>query len=99
MSARLVVQTLLGVALMLSAGVAAADPNCRCRYDGRYFSLGDKVCIKVNGRTKMARCDMFLNNTSWTFLGDSCPLSENAPYSHFDPVQIALKPEAAATAR
>ncbi len=49
-------------------GATKADPKCQCRFQGQRYELGEFACI----RSKLARCDMFLNNTSWTFLDDSC---------------------------
>ena len=59
----------------------AGDPKCQCRYQGQRYNIGEFACI----RSKMARCDMFLNNTTWTFLEDSCgsvlldPLPQSKP--------------------
>lgn len=44
---------------------------CTCRMAARDYSVGDQVCI----RGQRAVCDRVLNNTSWRFLGQSCPLS------------------------
>lgn len=44
---------------------------CTCRMAQRDYSIGDQVCI----RGQRAVCDRVLNNTSWRFLGQSCPLS------------------------
>lgn len=66
---------------VLADGATKADPKCQCRYQGQRFNLGEYACI----RSKLARCDMFLNNTSWTFLDDSCgavhlePLPQSKP--------------------
>ena len=49
-------------------GATKNDPKCQCRYQGQRYNLGEYACI----RSKLARCDMFLNNTTWTFLDDSC---------------------------
>lgn len=50
-----------------------ADPDCRCRADGRYFELGDVACIGGATNRRLAQCVMVLNNTSWTILEDQCP--------------------------
>ncbi len=54
--------------VVMADGATSADPKCQCRYQGQRYNLGEFACI----RSKLARCDMFLNNTSWTFLDDSC---------------------------
>jgi hypothetical protein len=64
------------VVAVLPAAGAHAGPNCQCRADdGRRVELGETACL----RGQLARCEMFLNNTSWRFLGQSCPQSLNAP--------------------
>jgi len=44
-----------------------AGENCTCRYEGNDMATSQ-------GR-KLARCERILNNTSWKFLGDGCPIS------------------------
>jgi hypothetical protein len=61
-----VAAAVLGWALAVPA---AADPNCKCRLAGERFDLGTVMCI----RGKLARCEMFLNNTSWKTIADTCP--------------------------
>ena len=48
-----------------------ADIPCSCRANGTDYDAGQLVCI----RGKVARCGYSLNNTSWQFLGRSCPTS------------------------
>ena len=57
--------TLGAPAPVLADGV---DKKCLCRFQGQRYQLGEYACI----RSKLARCEMFLNNTTWTFLDDSC---------------------------
>src|SRR4051794_1708175 len=67
-------------ALTLASAVAVAGGmKCQCRYDGRVFDQGQLVCIRVDSRTKLARCDMALNNSSWTFLQNGCPTAMATP--------------------
>lgn len=55
---------------------ATAGPNCRCRAaDGHQVEVGETACI----RGKLARCEMFLNNSSWKFTDKACPQSSIAP--------------------
>jgi hypothetical protein len=63
---------LAAFAVMTPLG-ADAGVDCRCRADGRFFSIGDLVCIKTSGGPKLAQCAMALNNTSWTIVSDGCP--------------------------
>ncbi len=52
---------------------ASAEHKCQCLYQGKRFEQGQLVCIKVDGASHLARCDMLLNNSSWTFLSTGCP--------------------------
>ena len=71
---------ILALLLLLAlASSALAGPECRCRYLGREFEHGALVCITLDGRSKLARCDMLLNNSSWTFLKDGCPSALMTP--------------------
>ncbi|MCB1474645.1 MAG: hypothetical protein H6883_09360 [Rhodobiaceae bacterium] len=49
----------------------SAEIPCSCRANGTDYDAGQLVCI----RGKVARCGYSLNNTSWQFLGRSCPTS------------------------
>ncbi len=74
---------------MLAALAAATFPafagsngiDCRCLYQGRYFEQGETVCIRVDGRARLARCGMLLNNSAWKFLSDGpgCPSASMTP--------------------
>lgn len=66
--ASLVLATTGSFAPVFADGATKSDPKCLCRFQGQRYSVGEYVCI----RSKLARCDMFLNNTTWTFLEDSC---------------------------
>ncbi len=66
---------LYGAALCLAAWSSApanAAPDCRCRYQGTFYKLGQCVCMRVGGITRWACCGKVLNNTSWSFVSDSC---------------------------
>lgn len=49
-------------------GLTKFDPKCMCRANGQRYTLGEYACIQ----SKLARCEMFLNNTTWKFTSDSC---------------------------
>ena len=55
-----------------SARVPQVD--CTCRYRDRDIFVGDAVCM--NG--KLARCEMVLNNTSWSVTKDACPIASRS---------------------
>ena len=40
--------------------------------EGRTFDMGEIACLRVDGRNELARCDMVLNNPSWTLLKRPC---------------------------
>jgi hypothetical protein len=48
---------------------------CRCRFQGSAYKLGDTVCMNTHLGVQLARCDLFLNNTSWVPTGTPCTLS------------------------
>ena len=55
--------------------------NCKCRNrDGRYYELGQSVCLNVDGRSYLARCEMKLNVSSWTPIDDGCPVTQRMSF-------------------
>jgi hypothetical protein len=58
---------------------AGPDGDCTCRYDGGDVVEGQTACVKTPGGMQLARCDRFLNNTSWKFLGQPCPTASASP--------------------
>ena len=63
----------------LAATAAAAEPSsfhCACRAgDGSRHELGQTVCIRVDGKSYLARCETSLNVTSWHKIQDGCPVA------------------------
>ncbi|MHB0954411.1 MAG: hypothetical protein ACYC10_21160 [Allorhizobium sp.] len=53
---------------------SAQDCTCRNR-DGKKYELGRVICLDVDGRRYLARCEMNLNVTTWTKLQEGCPIS------------------------
>lgn len=45
---------------------------CYCRTNERNFDMGETACIRIEGRSELARCDMVQNNPSWTLLRRPC---------------------------
>jgi hypothetical protein len=73
----------LGVLSVLVPGLvsalipAVADAhNCKCRNRGVLFNLGETSCLRVDGTSYLARCEMKLNVSSWTKIQDGCPVTE-----------------------
>jgi len=69
---------LLALAVLAPTGASAAHQG-QCLYQGKKFEQGELVCIKVDGSARLARCDMLLNNSSWTFLKTGCPTATFTP--------------------
>lgn len=59
---------------------SVAETQCTCRYAGQSYALGACVCIDlpVGGR-QFACCGMVLNNTSWKFSDEGCPMAATEP--------------------
>jgi hypothetical protein len=60
---------------------AAAD--CTCRGPGVVAHHGQTVCLHTPDGPRLARCEMVLNNSSWTFLPDPCPEASGEGHSEF----------------
>lgn len=59
---------------------SAAEPRCTCRYAGQSYDLGTCVCMKAPGGIEQrVCCGMVLNNTSWEFTGEGCPVARAGP--------------------
>lgn len=60
----------LVLAFIAPAPVLAAQA---CLANGKSFKIGETACLTIAGESHLARCDMVLNNTSWTKINDDCP--------------------------
>jgi hypothetical protein len=49
---------------------------CLCRFRDMDYRLGDTVCMNTHLGVQLARCDLFLNNTSWIPIGVPCTISQ-----------------------
>jgi hypothetical protein len=86
-------RVLLVFALTVLAPVGAlAEHRCQCLYQGKEFDQGALVCIRVDGTARLARCDMLLNNSSWTFLKTGCPTAAATPLPA-KRLPVSFKPE------
>ena len=69
----------VGFLFAFAAPVSAhAAPTCLA--NGKSFNVGDTACLTVAEDSHFARCEMVLNNTSWTKVKDECP--GEAPKQH-----------------
>ncbi|GIL00897.1 MAG: hypothetical protein BroJett030_07960 [Alphaproteobacteria bacterium] len=69
----------VALAAALIAGLSAAGgarADCTCRYEGGDVLEGQTACIRTSSGARLARCEKFLNNTSWTFLDQPCPTAQ-----------------------
>ncbi len=57
------------------SGATGEPIPCRCRFQGTAYRLGDTVCMTTPLGVQFARCDLFLNNTSWIPTGVPCTMS------------------------
>jgi hypothetical protein len=71
-----------------------ADPNCTCRYAGQSFALDTCVCITTSSGSKRACCGFVLNNTSWKFTDQACPIA-SAPITQSTKLARASRPNRA----
>ena len=62
------------LAMATATPVLAAQ---ECLANGKSFQVGQVTCLTIANESHLARCDMVLNNTSWTNIHDDCP--GNAP--------------------
>jgi hypothetical protein len=77
----------IGLAFAMAAPVAAfADQQCLA--NGKSYQVGQVACLTVPDQSHMARCDLVLNNTSWTKIGDTCPDNTMKPHLHVTPISV-----------
>jgi len=48
---------------------------CRCRHRDGKALLGEKICQRRGGELVTLRCDLVLNNTSWTEIAKGCDVA------------------------
>jgi hypothetical protein len=75
------------MASAMAAWPALAAPESLA--NGKSFQLGQSACLKVAGKDHLARCEMVLNNTSWTKVEDTCPENGVPPHSGTEPISDA----------
>ncbi|TIS03911.1 MAG: hypothetical protein E5X14_23215 [Mesorhizobium sp.] len=79
----------VGLALAFAAPALAAP---ECLANGKSFKLGETACLTIAGESHLARCDMVLNNTSWTKVQDDCPGENQAPKLHPTSITAPTEP-------
>lgn len=51
----------------------AKYPDCYCMNKDVRVELGQYACLKVDGRSFLARCEMSTNNPMWREKAPNCP--------------------------
>ncbi|TPM31095.1 hypothetical protein FJ955_08750 [Mesorhizobium sp. B2-2-2] len=65
---------------------AAALADQECLANGKSYQVGQVACLTIADKSHLARCEMVLNNTSWTKVQDGCPQDTLAPHLHATPI-------------
>nr|WP_292869200.1 hypothetical protein [Mesorhizobium sp.] len=73
----------VAVALATPAAAFAAQ---ECLANGKSYQVGQVACLTIADRSHLARCDMVLNNTSWTKVDAKCPGNTMAPHLQMTPI-------------
>ncbi len=64
----------LGMLLLAAESPAHGAARCACIANGQRVEEGQVACIRPqSGGSFLAKCEIVLNNTSWTKLQDGCP--------------------------
>ncbi len=73
---------LLALAVLAGPGLADVTPpsggviDCYCTdRAGERVALGEVICLHVDGRMFLARCEMSLNNPMWREVQEGCTVS------------------------
>ena len=77
----------IGLAFAMAAP-AAAFADQQCLANGKSYKVGQVACLTVSDQSHMARCDLVLNNTSWTKIGDTCPDNTMKPHLKVTPIAM-----------
>lgn len=84
MDRRIILVAIAAVLAPMAPSAARAD--CMCAANGTRYEMGAVVCIRSPAGSWLGRCSKVLNNSSWTKLGDGCPMSlemrAGPPLSH-----------------
>jgi len=86
---------LLTLLLALPAQADVSGPggkviDCYCTdTQGARVELDEEICLVVDGRAFLARCEMSLNNPIWRDTGRACVGSSLAPLEPFEPAPDA----------
>jgi hypothetical protein len=79
--------SILALALLAGSSAAGPDHNCTCLFSGGTVKEGETACIDTVKGKQLARCGMFLNNTTWVPLDKPCVPDKTA-----EPAKAPQKP-------
>jgi hypothetical protein len=69
----IILSVIFGPAFADVKGTGGRLVECFCTdTEGARVELGEQICLFVNGRAFMAKCDMSLNVPIWRDTGDGC---------------------------
>ena len=63
----------ISLACLASFTATARAHDCTCKHAKGDVKQGETACIITAKGKTLARCDMSLNNSSWTVLDEPCP--------------------------
>lgn len=82
--------------LLIAAGFTAlfpvtsyAEKECTCRFKEMSVPEGITVCLNLPTGNVLATCSRVLNNTSWKFLEQECPLGSLEKPSTSTPARLS----------
>ncbi len=64
--------------LLAIVPAAAGENGCTCKFVGGDVKQGETACISTAQGKSLARCEMVLNNTSWTILNQPCDVEQSS---------------------
>ena len=70
-----IIGSLVAAAFLVGVAGAHTTHPCPCRYAGGVAPPGAVICLDVDGKRSLARCEMMLNNPSWRFLNEPYPIA------------------------
>ncbi len=69
----ILVATVVLVLPALAVGQGRAWPDCYCTgTEGERYEMGESACLRVDGRSFLATCEMSLNVPIWRDTGEGC---------------------------
>jgi hypothetical protein len=77
----------VSLALLAITAATAKAHDCTCKFAGGDAKQGETACIMTAKGKSLARCEMMLNNSSWTVLDEPCPVEQ----SQFQLDEVPLK--------